>query len=461
MKKTNFTQLSMFYYLVLSFFMLAGVSTNAQDACSVPPAGFVCPAGAPVAAISEDFEGGLGIFTQSAGDDLDWTVDASGTTSTATGPAGDACPNPATPAANTGNYLYIESSFPAAFGDVATVSADLDLTAIATGDPAVLSFYSHLFGSCIGSLEVSVNGAVALTVTGQQQASSAAAWTQQSVDLAAFAGTIVTVEFTGTIAAAGCGSSFDADIAIDQVQVFTCAEPCVIVCPPAIVVDNDPGICGANVTIPAVTTTGPCSSVMDIFAENFDAGMMPAGWSNAATGTNPAALWMFGTNGNTPGGQIDGTGMAFFHDDDFDGDGGDVAQLTSPSIDLSAAVNPTVSFDYIFEDLGSSFFLVEYSADGGTTWNTILNENTDPGCFGFDAAGCAPRPVAFPVPAADATATFQLRFTYDGGNGWNWYAAFDNLAISSEIPAVVTNDFNGTTDASGDYPVGTTTVTFS
>ncbi len=444
MKKFHLKTL-LFTFLCLFAFQQIGTAQ-----CSTAPAGAAaaCPvAGSDLLGNIEDFGGGLGIFTQSTTDDLNWTVDANGTGSGGTGPSDDFC--------GGGNYLYVETSFPATNNDVACITTTVDLTAGAAGDPALLSFQFNANGACIGSLDVSIDGGASTNVVSGNQGD---VWTQYTQDIAAVNGTMVNVEICYTVpAACPAGSVFNGDIAIDDFVVFTCSEPCLLVCEPAITISNDPGICGAMVTVPNPTPSGPCAAIVSVAALNFDSGI-PAGWTNAAIGTNAAAVWMNGDGTVGNGGlTVDGSDLMFFDDDDIDTNGGDVAQITTTSFDLTGLTGVQVDFDYIFRALGASFFQVEYSSDGGATWNTILTQNTTTGT----GVG-TPVPFTAPIPNADATANFQLRFTYDDGNGWQWYAGFDNLEISAAAATVeVTNDFNGTTDASGMYPVGTTTVTFT
>ena len=94
-----------------------------------------------------------------------------------------------------------------------------------------LSFWYHMFGTGIGSLEVQVKsiGASAWitvkTITGQQQSSSTAAWSNEVISLSAFAGDTIMVRFEGVR-----NSTFTqmADMAIDDIHVRPgtgCAAP--------------------------------------------------------------------------------------------------------------------------------------------------------------------------------------------------------------------------------------------
>lgn len=163
----------------------------------------------------------------------------------------------------------------------------------------------------------------------------------------------------------------------------------------------------------------------NFFIEDFDNCAIPDGWTNTiVTGDDP---WLFGDNAaGTPGGSVDGTCMAFFHDDDITGGAAfSTVDLTSPVIDLSSLDTGLLQFDYIFEDLGTSFFAV--ALWNGADWDTVLVEDTDPGCFGFYPT-CTPRSASIDLTGY-LNADFQMNFIYDDGDGWNWYIGLDNVAI--------------------------------
>ena len=61
-----------------------------------------CQYACTAAPYSENFDSGLGTWTQDATDGFDWSVDAAGTPSGGTGPSDDVT--------GGGNYLYTESS---------------------------------------------------------------------------------------------------------------------------------------------------------------------------------------------------------------------------------------------------------------------------------------------------------------------------------------------------------------
>ncbi len=162
-----------------------------------------------------------------------------------------------------------------------------------------------------------------------------------------------------------------------------------------------------------------------IQAENFDACTLPAGWTNNALGT-PGAEWQFGPSAggaSTPAGSIDGTCMAYFDDDAFDQDGGEIAQLISPPIDLTNFQNIDLEFDYNFWVYTFSTFSVDVF--DGTTWVNVLTEST----FACGPWGsCTPPHAIIPIDAY-INQNFQVRFTYDDFGSWEWLVALDNFSI--------------------------------
>ena len=145
------------------------------------------------------------------GDDLDFRVQNGPTVSGGTGPTAGA--------GGGGNYIYIESSSPAAAGDVAVLSAGcIDL--ISGLSPRLVYAY-HMYGDGIGSLLVTaVRGGQVDTLSllsGQQQASNAAPWEYDTVDLSAYLGGLVEIRFQAQIGFTG--SVFNSDIALDDILI--------------------------------------------------------------------------------------------------------------------------------------------------------------------------------------------------------------------------------------------------
>jgi hypothetical protein len=157
-----------------------------------------------------------------------------------------------------------------------------------------------------------------------------------------------------------------------------------------------------------------------VYSENFNGCALPTGWTTVITsGVND---WVFGDN---TGSNIDGSCMAYF-DDDAIGSGAafSTVELYSPFYDMSAQTTASVVFDYNFLALGNSFFAVDIWDKNTSSWVNILNQTTT-NC-GF--WGCV-----YPDIQQDITSylsdSVQMRFTYDDGDTWAWFAGFDNFAL--------------------------------
>ncbi|HEX7025618.1 MAG TPA: PQQ-binding-like beta-propeller repeat protein [Gammaproteobacteria bacterium] len=160
---------------------------------------------APTVLFSDDFETGLGNWSNTAsGDNHNWLLDSLGTPSSGTGPA--------TGADSSVYYVYLETSQAYYAGD----------TAILLGPPvnAVnihLAFRYHMYGADIGTLSVDVlSGGGWITnvwsLSGQQHSSNSAVWSAADVDLSGYSVSQIRLRAT----AAG---GFTGDIAIDDIKI--------------------------------------------------------------------------------------------------------------------------------------------------------------------------------------------------------------------------------------------------
>jgi len=149
----------------------------------------------------EGFESGLGLFSQSSNDNIDWIRKSGRTSSSATGPS----------AALEGNYyMYVESSYPNYPNKVAKlISQNFTIT-----DPNVstLIIPYHMYGSTMGSLSVNIiqgnQSTNVFTVSGDQLNS----WKEASINLSSYLNQSIAVEIVGTT-----GTSYRSDIAIDYI----------------------------------------------------------------------------------------------------------------------------------------------------------------------------------------------------------------------------------------------------
>lgn len=142
-----------------------------------------------------------------------WTVDAAGTGSSGTGPSNDHT-------TGFGNYLYTETSGPAAGTEFHIISTCIDLSAIPCPK---MRFWYHMYGSTMGELHVDVSTDDGVTwiddvtpfLDGEQQTSNGAPWLDREVNLSQFQGQVIRVRFRGI-----SGGSFRSDMAIDDFEIF-------------------------------------------------------------------------------------------------------------------------------------------------------------------------------------------------------------------------------------------------
>ena len=172
---------------------------------------FLAAGSTPVVIEAEDFEVGLGNWANvSVGDSHDWTRDSGGTPSSSTGPS----------SGNSGStwYAYLETSINGGGAFSAGDTAILEGPSITSGNSRSLTFFYHMYGSNIGTLNVDVQaGGVwtegVWTLSGQQQTGNAAAYSQATVDLSSFTG-VIRVRFRAVAA-----GDFRGDIAIDDIEI--------------------------------------------------------------------------------------------------------------------------------------------------------------------------------------------------------------------------------------------------
>ncbi|MGB1204140.1 MAG: zinc-dependent metalloprotease family protein [Chitinophagales bacterium] len=167
------------------------------------------------------------------------------------------------------------------------------------------------------------------------------------------------------------------------------------------------------------TAFRPVCECRTIFFEDFEACQWPAIWTTQAIGTNENASWQVGKTSDNF--SLNGSCMLYFDDDDFDDDGGERVQVSSPKIDLSYYEQVTLSFDYNFNTIGGKFRIEGWN---GTNWQAITNLTQS--LCGF--WGCN-----YPTLSLDIShlinSDFQLRFVYDDFGLWDWYVGIDNIEL--------------------------------
>jgi hypothetical protein len=165
-----------------------------------------CSGGIAAFPYNEGFENTLGDWTQSAADDIDWTVDANGTPSSNTGPSS---------AIEGTYYIYVEASSPNYPSRRAILNSPcFDLSSLTQ---ATFSFAYHMYGAAdMGTidLEISSDEGASWTSIWSQTGNQGNTWLTVDVNLNAYVGGGVQLRFNRFI-----GSTWQADIAIDDVSL--------------------------------------------------------------------------------------------------------------------------------------------------------------------------------------------------------------------------------------------------
>ncbi|AXG69283.1 fibronectin type III domain protein [Kordia sp. SMS9] len=184
------------------------------------PVGVTCPSGSSTFLFTEDFEvdppaGWTG--TGFDGSNGNWDITAGGANSGGTGPSASF---------NGGNHLEYEAS-----GNSSTIasaiSPAIDLSTAT--DAAELTFFLHAFGDDIGTLNVNVGTSATgpfnteLTWSGDIQTADTDAWVPVGIDLTAYLGQVIYIEFSY----GGTGAGFEGDLSIDFMRVETCGSFCI------------------------------------------------------------------------------------------------------------------------------------------------------------------------------------------------------------------------------------------
>lgn len=200
----------------------------------------------------DDNSGGwTGDIAYSGNNNGSWEIVASGgATSSDTGPS----------AAFSGTtYMNYESSG-AGTATASAVSPAIDLGGIIVED-VELTFYMHAYGAEMGTLNVGIGTspsgpfATEMTWSGQYQSAETDPWYQVGVDLSAYIGQTIYIEFEHT----GTGAGFHGDMSIDLVEVTACSSITNDACVDAIEILAIP----YNITQDASGATNNSGSIVD------------------------------------------------------------------------------------------------------------------------------------------------------------------------------------------------------
>ncbi|CAH3142232.1 unnamed protein product [Porites lobata] len=140
-------------------------------------------------------------FVQSKNDKFNWTQRSGSTPSVNTGPSADV--------SKSGKYVYIETSSPRVQGD----NAILVRSGLSFSPKKCLSFYYHMYGSSMGTLNVRVGNSTIFTKSGNQGNK----WIKASVEINNPDPGASTLIFEGIR-----GRIFTGDAAIDNVELREC-----------------------------------------------------------------------------------------------------------------------------------------------------------------------------------------------------------------------------------------------
>ncbi len=160
-------------------------------------------------------------------------------------------------------------------------------------------------------------------------------------------------------------------------------------------------------------------------AENFDAGVLPKGWSitnDSEDGGYPWYIWEGADPcGAFTGNLTGGTGPYALVNSNCDGFVTDSTSLITPSVDFSSTPNPVLRFNEDYRSLSDNAD-VDISTDGGSSWTNVLAQTAD-------ARG--PKTVQIDISGlAGGQANVQARWHYYNAF-WAWWWQVDNVLLGT------------------------------
>jgi hypothetical protein len=186
-----------------------------------------CSGGITSFPYDEGFESGIGVWTQSTADDINWTIAAGGTPSNGTGPSS---------ATEGSDYLYIESTGNGVGFPNMTAILNSPCIELTSEVGATFSFSYHMYGSSMGTmdLQASTDGTNWVTLW-TKSGNQSNAWFEANVDLAAYVGGTVSLRYVGTTS-----TSYRSDMAIDKLSLTVGAPTACHDVTLTLIVDNWP-----------------------------------------------------------------------------------------------------------------------------------------------------------------------------------------------------------------------------
>ena len=183
-------------------------------------------------------------------------------------------------------------------------------------------------------------------------------------------------------------------------------------------------------------------------SEDFNAGVMPAGWTQDTLGGNHG--WLFGLDGSTDevgNNNIDSTNMAYFDDNDLGKPNrNNTPALITPAFDNALAGPTTLKFDYNFREYSLIDDSLYVEVWDGSAWVNVFSVTIDDCGRYIQAVGLSDcQRLGFPranirIDSVNgqrlANANCKVRFVYHDGdkrNDWGWYASIDNVTITAPV----------------------------
>lgn len=252
--------------------------------------------------------------------------------------------------------------------------------------------------------------------------------------------TLVASQSTGTL----CSSSVTVLVTVNEVPTAVVVTP--------IASETCAG------SIVALNATGGNVNNIQILNENFNTATNNWTTANNSTGTNAAMIaWTLNPSPlvyATYGTFSSNDASQFYFSNNDAGGNGSVANtaLISPVFSTLNFVDASVSFWHYFRSPGDA--KVEYSINGGTSWNTVQTISTTSGA----PSAFVQSNVILPAGALNQESV-QVRFKYDT-TGWQYFWAVDNVSISGtkSFPATWSPTTNLYSDAAATVPYSGTSA---
>ena len=191
--------------------IVSSICPNNDTSYNSSPISFTTNCLARIAPFTENFDSIFPICwsQEDVSDDFDWTLNNGGTNSADTGPSDDIT--------GGGSYMYTEASAPRDDGDIAIMySENIDLTNLTN---PMLQFYSHMYGSAIGELQIDVFDGNNYIPIFNKVGEKGDFWEEENILIDP---NLSSAKFriTGILSVDSDGDTWPGDISIDEFRVF-------------------------------------------------------------------------------------------------------------------------------------------------------------------------------------------------------------------------------------------------